>query len=159
VVIHRDLLAGPHARPRTPASTWIQAWVRQSELDRRLAEGANPTTDALRALRARRLAGRRYRRGLAAGLRRLVAEACDPPLLRRPPVPPLNREAVQAARDPLLALARRSVESEKPCPRAVALTSYLVCDPDSPAYTASTGATVADLAETALAVIDHQPLR
>jgi hypothetical protein len=159
VVIHRDLLAGPHARPRTPASTWIHAWLRQRELDRYLAEGANPTTDALRALRARQLAGRRHRRALAAGLRGLVAEACDPPLLRRSPVPPLNREAVHAARDPLLRLARRLVQAENPCPRAVALASYLVCDPDSPAYTAATGASVADLAETALTVIDHQPLR
>jgi hypothetical protein len=56
-------------------------------------------------------------------------------------------------------LASRLVESENPCPRAVALASYLVCDPDSPAYTAATAASVADLAETALAVIDHQPLR
>jgi hypothetical protein len=159
VVIHRDLLAGLHARPRTPASTWIQAWLRQRELDRQLAEGGNPTTDALRALRARQLAGRRHRRALAAGLRGLVAEARDPPPLRRPPVPPLNRQAVQAARGPLLRLASRLVESENACPRAVALASYLVCDPDSPAYTAATAASVADLAETALAVIDHQPLR
>jgi hypothetical protein len=159
VVIHRGLVAGLHARPRTPASTWMQAWLRQRELDRQLAEGGNPTTNALCALRARQLTRRSHRRGLATGIRRLVAEACDPPLLRRPPVPPLNRQAVQAARGPLLRLASRLVESENPCPRAVALASYLVCDPDSPAYTAATGATVADVAETALTAIDHQPLR
>ena len=66
---------------------------------------------------------------------------------------------MQVAHDPLLTLASRIAESENPSPRAVALASYLVCNPDSPVYTATTGATVADLAETALAVIDHQPLR
>jgi hypothetical protein len=159
MVTHRGLVTGLHARARMPASIWMHAWLRQSQLDRELAEGGNPTTDVLRSFRARQLTRPWHRRGLATGLRRLVAEACDPPLLRRPPVPPLNREAVQDAREPLLTLASRLVECENPCPRAVALASYLVCDPDSPSYTTSTGATVADLAETALTAIDHQPLR
>jgi hypothetical protein len=136
----------------------MQAWLRSAELDRRLAEGTNPTTDPLRAMRARKLTSRRYRRGLAVGLRRLVAEACDGPL-QRSPGPPLNRHAVVDARDPLLTLSRRLVECENPCPRAVALASYLVCDPDSPAYWNPSGATVAELARTALASIEHEPLR
>jgi hypothetical protein len=137
----------------------MRVWLRQAELDRRLAEGANPTTDPLRALRARQIISRRYRRALARGLRSLVAEACDPAPVRAPPGPLVNRYAVLDARDPLLSLARRLVGCENPCPRAVALASYLMCDPDSPAYWSATGATVADLANAALAAIDHEPLR
>jgi hypothetical protein len=157
VILRHGLVAGLHARPRTPTSLRLRAWLRQTDLDRQLAEGANPTTDPLRDLRARQITSPRYRRGLAIGLRNLVADACKPPLPHRSPVP-LNRPAVLDAREPLLELARRLVESKEPCPRAVALASYLVCDPTSPAHTPTT-ATVVDLAETALAAIDHQPLR
>jgi hypothetical protein len=158
VILHHGLVAGLHAHPRPPASLRLRAWLRQADLDRQLAEGANPTTDALRAHRARQLTAPRYRRGLAIGLRNLVADACKPPLPHGSPLPPLNRQAVQDAREPLLRLARRLVESKNPCPRAVALASYLVCDLTSPAHAPSAG-TVTDLAETALAAIDHQPLR
>jgi hypothetical protein len=158
LALHRSLVAGVRVHPRTPPGIWMQVWLRRAELDRRLAEGTNPTTDRLRAVRARQLTSRRYRRALAVGLRRLVAEACDPAPLQRSPGPPLNRHAVVDARDPLLSLSRRLVECENPCPRAVALASYLVCDPDGPAYWSATGATVAELARTALAVIEHEPL-
>jgi hypothetical protein len=137
----------------------MQAWLRRAELDRRLAEGTNPATDPSRALRARQLTSRRYRRALARGLRSLVAEASDPAPIRPAPGPPVNHHAVLEARGPLLSLSRRLIECEHPCPRAVALASYLVCDPDSPAYWSPTGATVADLAHVALAAIDHEPLR
>jgi hypothetical protein len=158
LALHRSPVTCVRVRPRTPPGIWMQAWLRRSELDRRLAEGTNPTTEPLRAVRARQLTSRRYRRALAVGLRRLVAEACDPVAPQRSPGPPLNRYAVVNARDPLLTLSRRLVECENPCPRAVALASYLVCDPDSPAYWSPRGATVAELARTALAVIEHEPL-
>jgi hypothetical protein len=159
LALHRSLVAGVRVRPRTAPGLRLRAWLRGAELDRLLAEGTNPTTDALRAARARKLTSRRYRRSLAVGLRRLVAEACDPAPLQRSPGPPLNRHAVIDARDSLLTLSRRLAECENPCPRAVALASYLVCDPDSPAYWNPMGATVAELARTALAVIEHEPLR
>jgi len=158
LVLHRGLVPGVRVRP-TAAWLWTHAWLRRAELDRRLAEGANPTTDPLRAARARQLTSRRYRRGLARGLRRLVADAYHPTPVRPAPVPPVNHPAVQDARDPLLTLSRRLAECENPGPRAVALASYLVCDFDSPAYSSATGATVADLAHAALAAIDHEPLR
>lgn len=140
---------------------WLRmhVWLRRTELDRRLAEGTNPTTDPLRAMRARQLGSRRYRRALSAGLRRLVAEGCDTDAAWRAAAPPVNRDAVRDAREPLLSLARRLVECERPCPRAVALASFLVCDPRSPAYCEPSGVTLADLASTALGTIEHQPLR
>jgi hypothetical protein len=143
----------------TEKRLWMHAWLARTELDRRLAEGTNPTTDPLRAMRARQLGSRRYRRALSAGLRRLAAEGCATGPGRRIAVPPVNRDAVREAREPLLSLARKLLESEHPCPRAVALASYLVCDAQSPAYWEPTGVTVADLAAAALGTIDDQPLR
>ena len=137
----------------------MHVWLQRTELDRRLAEGTNPTTDPLRAMRARQLGSRRCRRALSAGLRRLAAEGCATDPAWRFPFPPVNRAAVRDAREPLLALANRLVESERPCPRAVALASYLVCDPASPVYREPAGVTVADLASAALGTIDDQPLR
>jgi hypothetical protein len=137
----------------------ILAWLRRSGLDRRLAEGTNPTTDPLRAVRARQLDSPRYRRALSAGLRRLVEQGCASDPVWRAAVPPVNRYAVRDARDPLLTLSRRLVECRHPSPRAVALASYLVCDPRSPAYREPTGATRVDLASAAVGTIDHEPLR
>jgi hypothetical protein len=54
-------------------------------------------------------------------------------------------------------LDRRLAEGTNPA--TVALASYLVCDPASPAYWEPHGATLADLASTALGAIEHQPLR
>jgi hypothetical protein len=121
-------------RSLVPLRLRIRAWLRRTELDRRLAEGTNPTTDSLRAVRARQLASPRYRRALSAGLRRLAEEACAPATGWPPPCPPVNRAAVRDARESLLTLARRLLECDQPCPRSVALASYLICDPHSPAY-------------------------
>ena len=75
------------------------------------------------------------------------------------PFPPVNRRAVREARDPLLTLSRRLVECEQPCPRAVALASFLICDPDSPAYWDRSGASLVELVSAAVDSIDHRPLR
>jgi hypothetical protein len=60
-------------------------------------------------------------------------------------------------------------DPEPPCPRAVALASFLVSDPFSPAsqlfndpddpFSSSDRATTAQLARAALEAIDHRPLR
>ncbi len=153
------LLVDAPSRPMTAGRLRMRVWLRRTELDRRLAEGTNPATDPLRAARARQLCNPRHRRALAAGLRRLVADGCARASAWPPPGPPLNRRAVRDARDPLLALSGRLAECEHPCPRAVALASYLLCDPDSPAYWEPKGPTLMDLASTALGAIDHEPLR
>ena len=79
-----------------------RAWLRRAELDRRLAEGPTRRRTRCGAPRARQLTSRRYRRGLAGGLRRLVAEAGDQRRVGRPPGPPIDRLGVQDAREPLL---------------------------------------------------------
>lgn len=149
---------------------WLAAkvWFRRPILDRELAEGADPDAVPARAVRARQLLSRRYR--LASGLHLLVAEAHRPPDPVCPPLMPLNRRQVAEARAPLLLLADRLVELEEPCPRAVALASFLVQDPYSPArfavhdsdlpmFSSLNGATTAQLARAALAIDRRRPLR
>jgi len=146
-----------------------RVWVSRLTLDRELAAGANPTTDAARALRARQLSGGRARRNLAGALRWLVKRAREPVSSPWVVTVPLDRRQVEEASELLLVLAARLEETEQPCPRAVALASFIVSDPMSPASLLfedrddrlgwSGRATAAQLARAALDAIDHRPLR
>lgn len=120
-------------------------------------------------MRARQLSGRRCRGRLAAGLGWLAAEARRPAPSPRVVAVPLNRREVEAASELLLLLAGRLHDAEEPCPRAVALASFLLCDPYSPAHRllgesddplkSSDRITTAQLARAALEAIDNRPLR
>ena len=155
-----------HARPRA-LSLAVRVWWCRVSLDRDLALGANPTTDAPRELRARQLSNRRYRRHLAASLRWLVRQARQPARSASVTAVPPNRGQVQEASELLLMLATRLEDANEPCPRGVALASFLVSDPLSPANVLSADdplrsrrqATTAQLARAALEAIDQRPLR
>ena len=58
-----------------------------ASLDRRLADGALPEASAILAARAMVLTSPRYRRGLAASVRRILAAALAPPPGPRPSWP------------------------------------------------------------------------
>jgi hypothetical protein len=156
--------------PGRALSLAVRVWFGRAGLDRELAEGANPNTDAARWLRARQLSSHRCRRDLAGGLRWLVRQAHQPTRSVWVVVAPLNRGQVEEASELLLMLAARLEEIEEPCPRAVALASFLVHDPSSPASSlfddpggslspGGNGATTAQLARAALEAIDQRPLR
>jgi hypothetical protein len=146
-----------------------RVWWCRTELDRELAEGANPTKDAARGLRARQLSTSRCRRQLAVGLRRLVEQAREPAQLPWVVAVRPNRRQVLEAGELLELLAVRLERADEPCPRAVALASFLICDPTSPALElfaepvdgsgSRDRATTAQLERAALEAIDHQPLR
>lgn len=166
---HRSLIAGgPYWHGR---ALWlaVEVWFRRATLDRELAEAVRPDSDPARARRARQLSSWRCRRHLADGLRLLVAEARRPPNAMWPALVPLNRQQVVEARAPLLLLADRLMEDEEPSTRAVALASFLVrdpyspaaapvTDPDIPTFSSLNGATTAQLAHAALAAVDRRPL-
>jgi hypothetical protein len=147
----------------------MRVWLGRDDLDRELAIGANPDADPARRLRARQLSSSRIRRRLAARLRWLAAEARQPTHSTWAMVPPLNHRQVEDARESLLILADRLEQAREPSPRALALASFLVHDPFSPAFeplhdfwppsSSSNGATVATHARAALEAIDLQPLR
>jgi hypothetical protein len=155
--------------PGRALSLRLRVWLNRAGLDRELAEGANPTTDPARGLRAEQLVAVRTRRVLAAALRRIVRQAHEPPRTPWTVTVGLNRREVIDATELLLALANRLEQVPHACPRAVALASFLVSDPVSPAngvlrdsydrVAIEAHATTAQLARAALDAIETRPLR
>jgi len=117
-------------------------------LDRQLANGAAPEASALLAARAMVLTSPRYRRGLAASLRRLLAAAADPqtrpPLLSasrspgvaRQPYIPMRRDEITRSAAELAGLAGCLADPEPVPARGVALVSQLLSDGGGPLYRA-----------------------
>ena len=115
-------------------------------LDRQLAEGVRPEVNAALAARAMVLTSARYRRGLAASLRRTLAAAASPqarPRLMaasrsagaaRQPHVPLRRDRIAGSASELDGLAR-SLAGPSPVPaQGVALVSQLLADGGGPLY-------------------------
>jgi hypothetical protein len=117
-------------------------------LDRQLAGGARPEANAVLAARAMVLTSARYRRGLAASLRRMLAASVSPqacPRLltasrsagaARQPHVPLRRDRIAGAAAELDRLAR-CLAGHSPVPaRGVAMVSQLLADGAGPLYRA-----------------------
>jgi len=112
-------------------------------LDRQLADGASPEANAV-------LASVRYRRGLAASLRRMVAASAAPQTsprfmaasrsagaVRQPHVQ-LRRDRIAGSASELTGLAR-SLAGQSPVPaQGVAMVSELLADGGGPLYRAGT---------------------
>jgi hypothetical protein len=124
------------------------AWAREN-LDRRLAEGAEPDSDPLLHTRAERLVTPASRAALAAGLERAVAAADDrgAPLSSAVPV---RRGPVRGARHELMGLAGELRHMPAPRPRGVAMAERLLTEPSSVLFTASSRAEVARAARDAV---------
>ena len=118
-------------------------------LDRQLADGVRPETSAVLAARAMVLTSVRYRRDLAANLRRMLAASMSPqarPRLMaasrsagaaRQPYIPLRRDQIAGSASELGELAR-SLAAQSPLPaRGVAMVSQLLADGGGPLYRAS----------------------
>jgi hypothetical protein len=106
------------------------------DLDRRLAEGANPDSDRLLKLRGARLLTPAARAKAATGLEGVIASV-DRPKTPFSAAVPVRRRAVRGARRELMALAGdlRCMDSVRP--RGVAMAVRLITDPGSPLYTAT----------------------
>jgi hypothetical protein len=112
-----------------------------TRLDRQLAAGARPEASAILAARAMFLTSVRFRRGLAANLRRMVVAAApvapDARLsdrLARQPHVPLRRDRI-ARSAPQLAELAGSLAAQGPVPaRGVAMVSQLLADGGGPLY-------------------------
>jgi hypothetical protein len=126
----------------------MRVWSGGLGLDCRLAEGASPANSPELALRAEQLVADRSRRALS---RALIA-AVD--AVRRPRGPwgaaaPIAAPGVRAAEARLVLLARDLVTTGYPSVRAVALVSWLVCDPTSPLHNGQSPVTVSEIADRA----------
>jgi len=115
-------------------------------LDRQLAAGVRPEVSAVLAARAMVLTSVRYRRGLAASLRRTLAASVSPQMrprlmaasrsagAARQPHVPLRRDRIAGSASELDGLAR-SLAGPSPVPaQGVALVSQLLADGGGPLY-------------------------
>jgi hypothetical protein len=122
-------------------------WARD-DLDRRLAEGADPGADPLLRARAERLVTSACRASLAAGLERVVATV-DKPRTPLSSAVPVRRRPVHGARHELMRLAGELRHMPDPQPRGVAMAERLLTEPSSPLYTGSSSDDVARAARDA----------
>lgn len=134
----------------------VRTLGRRGRLDAELAAGADPSRDPALALRARQLCGDATRRAIATTIHNLLDAAEEPP--EAWPAcgsrPPLQRDALLAARQDLLEIARRLGGPEPIAPRTAALAAQLVWDAGSPVY-ADTGLSLSDCTR---AVLSGRPL-
>jgi hypothetical protein len=122
--------AGPTSSGRLTLR--LRVLLKRTQLDLRLAEGADPAETATLMLRARQLQGTRQRRALANGLERAIAQAkrysgsnVDSPI---------SREEVARAHPLLLRLAERLRNSDTVSPRGVVILRRLLTDTTSPIF-------------------------
>ena len=127
-------------------------------LDRRLAAGADPDSDALLRDRADEIVAPRNRAGLASGLERVVRDV-DRPVNWRSAAVPVRRGPVRGARHELMRLAGELRHMPNPCPRGVAMAERLLIDPFSPLYTATNGGEIARAARDATQTLFSKPQR
>jgi hypothetical protein len=122
-------------------------WASET-LDRGLADGADPDSDARLRERADELVKPRRRAGLAAGLERVVGDI-DRPVNWRSAAVPVRRGPVRGARHQLMRLAGELRHMPDPCPRGVAMAEGLLIEPWSPLYTAESSDEIACAARDA----------
>jgi hypothetical protein len=113
-----------------------RVWLRRGSLDRSLAAGADPAASPELSWRARQLASRRYRCGLAASIRNLLA-AAEEPARRYSAAVAVQRREILAERERLLELAADLESPDELEPRGVALVERLLTDGSSPVYLSS----------------------
>jgi hypothetical protein len=137
------------ARGRAPTlGLRMRVWSGGLGLDRRLAEGASPANSPELALRAEQLMADRSRRALSSALIAAVNAVGRP---RGPwaAAAPIAAPGVRAAEGRLELLACDLVTPGHPSVRAVALVSWLVCDPGSPLHNGQSPVTVSEIADRA----------
>jgi hypothetical protein len=134
-----DVFSRRRAR-REPAATLfcprlvsrMLARVNRLDLDRALADGADPAGSPVLAARAAQLAGRGNRERLAAALERVTLTVDEPP--RRVRTPPL-RGALRTNRAELLELAATLRDGGVLYAGGIAAAELVLIDGTGPAYT------------------------
>ncbi len=136
----RPWLACPGALFEPTLITRTRARIRRLELDRALADGADPSSSPLLAARAGQLVKRANRYRLAAGLEELALTASRPPT--RFGVMP-RRRALEASRFELLELAATLRKGGLLYARGIAILELVLIDGTGPAYTDARGEALA----------------
>jgi len=116
----------------------LAAHRRSLTLDRALAGGASPDSDAALALRAQALIGQPARRELANQIRRIIAYA-QRPTSAWSPVVIISHRLIQAVELDLSQLTIRLLAEEPVDVRGLASVRTLLCDGCGPLYAGWTG--------------------
>jgi hypothetical protein len=111
----------------------LAARRRSLTLDRALAAGTSPDSEAALALRAQALIGKRARRAVANQIRRIILDARRPSISRWPEVIISHRLVLDVESD-LSQLAVRLLAEEPVDVRGVAGARILICDGCGPLY-------------------------
>jgi hypothetical protein len=115
----------------------IESWralVFRRKLDRKIANGVDPSSAPELTRRARQLVSPGCRRRMAAGLQRAMREAERPWRPRLTAQVPIQRGAILDAQAQLLGLARLLTGEEQVSARGVARVEELLTDGRSPLY-------------------------
>jgi hypothetical protein len=111
-----------------------RAWLFRRELDRRIAQGADPASSPELGRRARQLVSPEFRARMAAGLRRAIVAAEQPWPSRLSARVPVQRSAILDERERLLSVVWTLTEEETVSARGVARVEELLTDGRSPLY-------------------------
>ena len=130
----------------TGALVRLSVRLRRGRLDRRLAAGADPTSDSELTLRACQLARQSSRRRVALALRRTVREARENRRTGLSSVVPVSRKAVAQWSEGLLGLADAIEHSDHASACGIARALELITDGRGPLYNPA----AADLLGTAV---------
>ncbi|HEX3974691.1 MAG TPA: hypothetical protein VHW96_00420 [Solirubrobacteraceae bacterium] len=134
--LKRPWLECPQALFEPTLITRLRARGRRLELDRALAEGADPSSSPLLAARAGQLVRSSSRNRLASALERLALTADAPPT-RFGAVP--RRRALRANRFALMDLAGTLRKGGVLYARGIAMLELVLIDGTGPAYTDARG--------------------
>jgi len=125
-----------HSWDRPQPVLWLQVLAARGRLDRLLADGRSPATDARLALRARQLAQPAARTRLAAALYDAVQSIDEDPFARcRQPALEVNAPSVRACAGEIRDLAGALMEPH-PRARGIVMARRLLTDGSSPLYAA-----------------------
>jgi hypothetical protein len=129
-----------------------RVWVNRNSIDLRLAEGESVLVSPDLAYRARQLESHRWRRSLAAGIRRLIGDAEGPSRPLSSAVP-IQRRAILCARSELDGLAA-AIEAHGPVAvEGLAQAQLLITDGHSPLFSSSSDGAIEDAVRGARAAL------
>lgn len=123
----------PSRPPRDTYLTRLRVRLRRDGLDRRIAAGEDPLSDADLGRRAAQLAEADTRRRIAATIDRVIDDAAGPPVPFSSKVP-LARDAIVTCAPRLCQIAGRLEGNGAVAARGIAQAAMLVREGDSPLY-------------------------
>jgi hypothetical protein len=116
-----------------PSNVRFRVRLQRHKLDRQLAMGADPNTNALLRERARQILTEKNRRSIAASLRRFLDDASSRPRPFSSRVP-IARKAICDSRWDIEEIIRRLNAPTYFCPQGLAQLSLLLTDGASPLF-------------------------